>query len=159
MAKKEFVTFAKLITQKYSPEEAAKMTSIERHPEVYLTHLAERTKLIRMENPDKVRGLRIYGHDLKEHFESLGYSWVSKTGDELTGGKLTRFNTRMMKALEQNIAVNDGIDAHEAFTLVNGQGSPNDANYIRKMFVKVDEIVQIVDADGWGAFRKKLGMK
>ena len=45
MANKEFVTFAKLITQKYSPEEAAKMTSIERHPDVYLTHLAERTKL------------------------------------------------------------------------------------------------------------------
>mgnify|MGYP005992797141 CR=1 FL=1 len=156
---KAFVPYQKLIAQKYSHEQAQKDTSIERYPAVYLKHLAERTKIIRMENPDKVRGLRIYAHDLKEHFESLGYSWVSKTGDALEGGKLTRFNTRMMKALEENLMVNSGLEAHEAFKLVNGQGSPHDDAYVRRMFVKVDEITQIVPAEEWGSLLKDLNIK
>lgn len=133
--------------------------SIETDPETFITLWKTMGDKQRAYSPEKVRGIRIWSHDIREAVEDAGFGWTNAGGDELTGGKMTRFLTRMKVALERNLQRFDGMDAQETFKLVNGQGSHGQDGYVRSMFVKIEEVKEIVEESEWGSFKDKLGIK
>ena len=110
-------------------------------------------------HPEKYRGLKIWAHDLEAKVVAKGYLFQNKAGEELTGGKLTRFLTRMRRTLELNLQRFDDMEAQDAFALVNGVGNASDwkkGEGVRPMFVKVEEVTELVEEDDWSDFKKAL---
>jgi len=134
----------------------AETTSIENNPMRFLLSWRTQTRRVRMAHPGKVRGLKIWAHEMQSDIEGHGYDWTNAAGDPLTGGKLTRFLTRMKRAMELNLNRFDEMESQDAFALVNGQGAPGQDGYIEPMFIKITEVKQIVPEDGWDAFKKEM---
>jgi len=129
--------------------------SIETNPERFLVTWRTMTRRVREAHPGKVRGLKIWAHEIRADIEK-DYSFTNAAGDDLTSGKLTRFLTRMRRAMELNLQRFDDMESHEAFKLVNGQGTHGQADYVKPMFIKITEVAQIVPEDEWAAFKKEM---
>lgn len=142
-----------------NPTLKGELPSIETNPGRFLKTWKELSDLYRMENPKKVRGVKIWAHDIQARIESEGYAWTNLAGEPLRGGKLTRFLTRMKTALILNLQRYEDADAARAFKIVNGQGQPGNKGYIRKMFVNIMEVVPIMPSgsdDDWSVFKEAM---
>jgi hypothetical protein len=131
-------------------------TSIENNPMRFLLTWRTMSRHVRMGSPGKIRGLKIWAHEIRADIEEHGYDWTNAAGDELTGGKLTRFLTRMRRAMELNLNRFDEMESQEAFAAVNGQGQHGSPGYIEPMFLKITEVKEIVAEDEWEDFKKEM---
>lgn len=135
------------------------LPSIETNPGRFLKEWKQMSDLYRMENPAKERGVRIWAHDIQAAIEEMGFAWTNLAGDNLTGGKLTRFLTRMKTALVLNLQRFDDADAGRAFAVVNGQGQKGSDGYVPKMFVNIQEVTPIMKTgskDDWDIFKEAM---
>ncbi len=103
-----------------------KQRPIEEDMKTFIQIWAAETWKVRDHYHDKVRGLRIWSHDIQRQVEDAGYSWKNAAGDPLKGGKLTRFLTRVKNAFRLNLIQYEGWSDEEAWLFVNGAGTPED---------------------------------
>ena len=142
-----------------SEDDTSKNGPIEDNAKLFIEIWAQQTWRARQAKPEKVRGIRIWAHEMQTRVEEEGYSWRNKAGEELTGGKLTRFLTRMRRAMELNLQRFDDKSSEEAFAFINGSGNSSDwkeGKGIRPYFEKIEEVTELVDGEDWGSWLSGL---
>tara|TARA_R100001594_G_C3965572_1_gene246483 strand:- start:6 stop:437 length:432 start_codon:yes stop_codon:yes gene_type:complete len=134
---------------------ASNLGPIENNPKLFIELWADMTWKARQAKPGKYRGIRIWAHTIRDKVLAEGYTWENKAGEELTGGKLTRFLTRMRKAMELNLQRFEDLTADEAFARINGSGDIADWKEDpsrRPYFEKIEEVTELVDEGTWGSW-------
>mgnify|MGYP003675754300 FL=1 len=135
---------------------------IENNPKLFIELWARMTWMARQAKPGKYRGIRIWAHHIRDKVLEEGYTWENKAGEELTGGKLTRFLTRMRRQMELNLQRFEDLSAEEAFTRINGSGDIADWKEdkgVRPFFEKIEEVTELVEEGNWGSWYEGLKPK